>query len=311
MIRQRAYGVMVGAAVGDALGMPLEFGRPRRGQDQITEMIAGRLPAGTFTDDTEMALALGVSLADQGGFDAEDVTRSFIAWAEAGPADIGGQTSLALARQRRAMEQRKPLPPASSEWNSAGNGSIMRCFPAPLAYHDNLAECLRVAVDQGEITHPAADCAAGCKTMAAFIWHALRAQDAPAALDQALSAGLAAADDMDAEFRAMLENAPSRRAEELRNTGWVRHTLESAFWALSTTADYAGCVIAAANLGGDADTSACVAGAMAGALYGLEGIPAHWRQQVRGEYPMRSGQLWREAELIALTARLIDISITS
>jgi ADP-ribosylglycohydrolase len=183
MIRERAYGVMVGAAVGDALGMPLEFGRPRRGQDQVAKMIAGRLPAGTFTEDTEMALALGVSLADHGGFDAE--------------------------------------------------------------------------------------------------------------------------------FRAMLENAPSRRAEELPNTGWVRHTLESAIWALSTTANYAECVIAAANLGGDADTSACVAGAMAGALYGLEGIPARWREQVRGEYPLHSGQLWREAELIALTARLIDISTIS
>jgi ADP-ribosyl-[dinitrogen reductase] hydrolase len=310
MIPERAYGVMVGAAVGDALGMPLEFGRPRRGQDQITEMIAGRLPAGTFTDDTEMGLALGASLADQGGFDAEDVTRRFIAWAEAGPADIGGQTRLALARQRRAMEQLKPIPPASAEWNSAGNGSIMRCFPTPLAYHDDLAECLRVAVAQGEITHPAPDCAAGCKMMVAFIWHALRVQDAPAALDQAISAGLAAADDMDAEFRTMLERAPERTAEELPNTGWVRHTLESAIWALSTTANYAECVIAAANLGGDADTSACVAGAMAGALYGLEGIPARWREQVRGEYPLRSGQLWREAELIALTARLIDINTT-
>jgi ADP-ribosyl-[dinitrogen reductase] hydrolase len=269
-------------------------------------MINGRLPAGTFTDDTEMALALSISLADHAGFYAEDVTRRFIAWKEAGPPDIGGQTSLALTRQARALAYGEAIAPASSELTSAGNGSIMRCFPVPLAYHDDLDACLRVAVAQGGITHPAPDCAAGCAVMAAMIWHALRG----ASLPQALSKGLAAAADMDAEFRAMLESAPDRRAEELRNTGWVRHTLETAFWALSTTTDYAGCVIAAANLGGDADTSACVVGAMAGALYGLEGIPVHWRKQVRGEYPIRSGQLWHETELFALTDQLVAIPTT-
>lgn len=301
-LRDRARGVMVGAAAGDALGMPLEFGPPRRGDYRVAEMRPGRLPAGTFTDDTEMGLALATSLAEGRGFRAEDVARRWIAWMEADPPDIGGQTQAMLSRQRQALA-RGALSVLDPTTPSAGNGSIMRCFPVPLAYSEHLAECLRVIRAQGVITHPAQDCAAGCAFMGAFIWQALHG----ASRSDALAEAFAAADDMTPAFRRLLEAAPERSAAELRNSGWVCHTLETALWALATTSDYEGAVVAAANLGNDADTAACVVGAMAGALYGLEGIPARWRGALQGEYPRHSGRIWRESDLVTLADQLVAL----
>ncbi|MBU0495438.1 MAG: ADP-ribosylglycohydrolase family protein [Chloroflexi bacterium] len=79
----------------------------------------------------------------------------------------------------------------------------------------------------------------------------------------------------------------------MANSGWVRHTLESAAWGLLTTDSFEAAVVQVVNLGNDADTAGAVVGALAGAAYGLAGIPARWRDALRGEWPLRSGHVWR------------------
>ena len=84
-MRDRIRGVAVGAAAGDALGMTLEFKSKRPHDQLVREMLPGRLPAGTFTDDTEMALALADSLLAQRPLDPADLARRFVAWYAAEP----------------------------------------------------------------------------------------------------------------------------------------------------------------------------------------------------------------------------------
>jgi len=110
------------------------------------------------------------------------------------------------------------------------------------------------------------------------------------------------------ELKRTVELAPMRLREDLKNSGWVLHTLESALWAVYTTRSFEEALVQAVNLGADADTTGCVAGAIAGALYGLQAIPARWQDQLHGEYPLRSGRIWLAADFIALADKLANLS---
>ena len=297
---ERIRGCAVGAAVGDALGMPLEFKPPRPPDRLVRDMQAGRLPAGTFTDDTEMALALAESLLAQRPLDPADLARRFVAWLRTGPPDVGNHTRAVLSRvaagedwQRaaEAVQHRRP--------DSAGNGSVMRCWPVALACRDDLDQLLADSRLQSRVTHPHPECVAGSAFVNATIYHLLRGTPPAEAVARALE---------DAEvpepLRAVIEAAPDRRREELANTGWVRHTLESAVWGLLTTDSFEEAVVQVVNLGWDTDTAGAVVGALVGAAYGLEAIPLRWREALRGEWPLGSGRIWRTGDLIALADRL-------
>lgn len=297
----RLLGCAIGAAVGDALGMPLEFGPARPIDDLARTYVAGRLAAGSFTDDTEMALALAESLVDRGGFDGVDLSARFLDWYHHNPPDVGNQTRLALAwledgldweTASRRMADRNP--------DGAGNGSVMRCWPAALAAWEDDARLEQISALQSQVTHPHPDCVAACVIVNRCI--------------AALAAGATPYDALNTALRATrvsplllntLRVAPSLPRESLQNSGWVIHTLESAFWGLLTTRSFEEAVVQVANLGNDADTAASVTGALAGAAYGLQAIPAEWRAGLRGEWPLGSGRTWREAELIDLAQALI------
>jgi ADP-ribosyl-[dinitrogen reductase] hydrolase len=111
--------------------------------------------------------------------------------------------------------------------------------------------------------------------------------------------------DMPAPLRDVIEKAPTRGRDELQNSGWVRHTLESAVWGLLTTDTFEDAVVQVVNLGNDADTAGAVVGALAGAAYGIDAIPLRWREALQGEWPLRSGDLWHEIDLIELADQLV------
>ncbi len=140
---------------------------------------------------------------------------------------------------------------------------------------------------------------AGCAFVNAAIYYLVHG----AALAEAVAAALKVADAPE-ELRQAIAAAASKRREELPNSGWVRHTLESAVWALVATASFEEAVVQAVNLGHDADTTGAVVGALAGAAYGLDAIPATWRAAVHGEWPLGSGDRWDAARLITLADRL-------
>ncbi len=119
-----------------------------------------------------------------------------------------------------------------------------------------------------------------------------------------------AAVEMPEPLRAVVEAAPNRRREELVNSGWVRHTLESAVWGLLTTGSFEEAVVQVVNLGNDADSAGVVVGALAGAAYGLDAIPARWRTVLHGEWPLKSGIRWSTSDFISLADRLLACTST-
>jgi ADP-ribosyl-[dinitrogen reductase] hydrolase len=303
MIRERARGCAVGAAVGDALGMPLEFGSRRPADGMVREMRSGRLPAGTFTDDTEMALALAESLLAHRPLDPADLADRFVAWYEAGPEDIGYQTRLVLYEISRGAEWEQASKVVHRAYpDSAGNGSLMRCWPVALAHWDDLSRLLADSWLQSQVTHRHAECISACAFVNAAIFELLRGTAPAAAVERALEVV-----EMPEPLRAAILAAPGKAREELLSSGWVRHTVESAVWGLLTTGSFEESVVQVANLGGDADSAASVTGALAGAAYGLDAIPLDWREALRGEYPLRSKQAWNAARLIDLADRLVEI----
>lgn len=301
-VRDRAQGCAVGAAVGDALGMPLEFGPPQPPDRLVREMKAGRLPAGTFTDDTEMALALAEGLLAHRPLNPTDLAQRFVAWYQAGPDDVGSHTHAVLSRIAAGQPWEQVVEGVQRQRpDSAGNGSAMRCWPVALADWDDLDRLLADSRLQSRVTHPHPECMAGSAFVNAVIYHLLRGIPPVEAVAQALEIA-----EVQEPLRSVIETAPHRRREELENSGWVRHTMESAIWGLLTTGSFEETVVQVVNLGRDADTAGAVAGALAGAAYGLEAIPIHWREMLQGEWPLRSGRLWQADDLVVLADQLVQ-----
>ncbi len=297
----RICGVAVGAAVGDALGMPLEFGPSRPPGAWVRDMTRGRIPAGMFTDDTEMALALAESLLAQRPLDPGDLARRFVGWLCANPPDVGIHTASVLRRvasgepwdvAAQAVQARNP--------DSAGNGSVMRCWPVALAWWQDWDALISDSLLQSDVTHPHAECRAGCAFVNGVIYHLLRGVAPVESVARTLDLV-----EIPSPLRVVIQTAPEKHFQDLPNTGWVRHTLESVVWALMTTSTFEDALVHVVNLGSDADTAGAVIGALAGAAYGLSAIPSRWCGALQGEYPLGSGQHWHTEDLVQLAERLV------
>lgn len=301
-LRNRLRGVMVGAAVGDALGMPLEFGPAIPADRLVRQMRAGRLPAGSFTDDTEMALALTESLLAYPHLKPNDLAQRFLAWFLNRPPDVGIHTARVLSLLEGGMSWQKAAQEAQAvNPQNAGNGSLMRNHPVAVAdWHkpDRLAEDSML---QSMVTHPHPECGAACVFMNWMIFELMNGEAMETAFQTAIQAA-----NPPSGLAQVMETARGKTRADLPNSGWVRHTVESALWGVFTTNCFEDALISVVNLGADADTAGAVAGALAGALYGLDGIPVAWRNALRGEWPIGSGRILSEADFVELADRLAE-----
>lgn len=299
--QDRLRGVAVGAAIGDALGMPLEFGPAVSPDRLVRTMQRGRLPAGAFTDDTEMALALADSLLECCRLDVDNLSQHFVAWYRAGPSDIGIQTGSVLSRIACGATWQAAVDAVQrSKPEAAGNGSVMRCWPVALAHWDDI-ECLLVGSRlQSQVTHGHPECAASSAFINAVIYDLARGATPREAVRRAT-----AQVEMPAGLRQAIEAAPTKTRADLPNSGWVRHTVESAVWGLLTTRSFEEALVQVVNLGNDADTAGAVVGALAGAAYGLGAIPAAWRATLHGDWPLQDAERWHVERLVILADRLM------
>ena len=266
--RDRAVGALLGLAVGDAVGTTIEFSaKPDRAV--LSDMVGGGpflLQPGQWTDDTAMALALADSLVADPALDPRDLMRRFVSWYREGTYsctgtcfDIGGTTAGSLRRHERTGECfAGPTGP-----DTAGNGSIMRLAPVAIRHWRDRETMLRVARDQSRSTHAAPEALESCEILADLLATAIRGATVEE-LVRSKAAGRIRG------FR------PGMYRNEVRGTGYVVASLHAALWAVSRTSSFRDAVLLAANLGEDADTTAAVAGQIAGALYGAKAIPAEW-----------------------------------
>lgn len=258
--------IVYGAAVGDALGVPYEF--MRRGAFECDGMVGGGahgMPAGTFSDDTSLMLATCDSIRVCSGIDAGDMRKRFCSWLYEGAYtvdgcafDVGNATAKALGQGFGCVGER-----------SNGNGSLMRI--APLSLMDATDDEVRAV---SAITHAHPVSTGACVFFVRALRDVLGGEPIGAAVARNIS------DDERFVFLADILDAPR---ESVRSTGYVLDTLGAALWCACNTSSYEECVIEAVNLGDDSDTTACVAGALAGAMYGLEAIPRQWVEQLRGK----------------------------
>lgn len=272
----RARGALLGLAIGDALGTTVEFKR-RDTFAPLTDLIGGgvfQLEAGQFTDDTSMALCLAASLIEK-GFDLHDQMVRYARWVDEGYMssngrcfDIGIATDRAIERFQYSNDPQA----GSTDPNSAGNGCLMRMAPVPVRYVDQPELAIHLCQEQARTTHQAPECLAASRLFGEILVRALQGQNKNLVLAAAeLSGTLPLSIELisHGHYRHKVRDA-------IRGTGYVVDSLEASLWCFSQTSNFKDCVLLAANLGDDADTTAAQAGQLAGAFYGVDDIPQPW-----------------------------------
>ena len=284
----RFRGCLLGLAAGDALGTTLEFRSPGT-FEPIDDMVGGgpfNLQPGQWTDDTSMALCLATSLTEQEGFDAADQMQRYVRWWREGYLsstghcfDIGITVQGALSRFERDGD---PCA-GSTDPNTAGNGSLMRLAPVPMAFSGNPAEAISMAAESSRTTHGARAAVDACRYFGGLLVGALAGADK----ETLLSPGFCPVESL-WERESLVEEIASvadgsfkdRNPPDIMGAGYVVRSLEAALWAFHRSDTFRDGALLAANLGDDADTTAAIYGQIAGAYYGVEGIPAEWREQL-------------------------------
>lgn len=263
-IEDRAFAAFLGFAIGDALGATVEFMTPAEIAVQygvLDDIVGGgwlRLAPGQVTDDTAMSLALGRSLLRNGAFEARDVCEEFAAWLRTGPVDVGST----CRRGIRRYISHGTVQGAFFE-GDAGNGGAMRVLPLALATLGRPREAADWTLAQSRITHhhPLSDAAS--LALVRLVHGLMRGGGKAAARP--------IADALVAEQPAFAF-APYRG----RSSAFVVDTLQTVLHFYFATDSFADCVVRTVNQGGDADTTGAIAGALAGATYGLDAIPKRW-----------------------------------
>ena len=277
----RFTGCMAGLAVGDAVGTAVEF-KARGTFPQLTDMVGGgafKLAPGQWTDDTSMALCLGASLLERGGFDPNDQMTRYLRWVQQGYlSSTGGFVDMGLTVAAALVQYESTGDPFSgpTEDETAGNGCIMRLAPVPLFYHPDREAVWHYAAESARTTHGAAECLDACRLMGDILHRALLGQTKDKVLFGEPLRQLASP-----RLQAIARGSYRSKTEsEIVGSGYVVNSLEAALWCFVNEDDFDSVVLRAANLGDDADTTAAVAGQLAGAFYGASGIRPSWIEKL-------------------------------
>lgn len=285
-MKNKILGGIMGLVVGDALGVPVEFkARKALTKNPVTAMIGygtHAQPMGTWSDDSTMTLCLLESLCS--GLDYDDICNKFLQWVENGYMtahgklfDIGGTTLSAI---RKYSNGTPALECGESGWDNNGNGSLMRILP--LAFYTfgmKPSERYEIVRNVSKLTHAHEISIIACNSYIQLCCELLKGYPKEKAYEFMVRNSDVLCEK---EYQQTFERVFSGRLSLLQETdisssGYVVHTLEAALWCFLTTENYEACVLKAVNLGDDTDTTAAVAGGLAGIYYGVEDIPADWR----------------------------------
>lgn len=285
----RVEGCLVGMAVGDALGAPLEFQAResvrKRYPIGLREMTASRLWAkGEYTDDTQMALLLAQSLLRHKAFVPQDVASAFYQWASTAK-DVGVQTRSVLAMSGYRDHPESCARQYYRQYSnaSAGNGAVMRCAPVAVFHSNSPSMLVADSRRSARVTH--ADPKAQSSCVILNVWIAAAIQEGVRDAREYVMKLLPPAERSVWGRLYEIEQLPDA---QIKSNGFTVHTVEASIWSFLTTDSYEEAVVRAANLGDDADTVACVTGALAGAYYGYKSIPSRWRDELKDEKQIRS-----------------------
>lgn len=285
-MNNRKTGALIGLAIGDAVGATLEF-QYRDMHPPVEDMVGGGvhdLKPGQWTDDTSMALCLGYSLKEK-GFDVEDQLDRYLKWYEKGYCssknhcfDIGITTKFALINYKRTHDTI-----AEYSTHSAGNGALMRLAPIPIYYNcpEYDLESIKDLLDKTRLssmaTHNNEISEDACAYFSLLLNRTFNGLNKEQIID--LPEDMISILDFHSEEIKQIAIDKSflfQHRDEIKSSGFVIHSLNAALWAFYTTDNFKDAILKATNLADDSDTVAAICGMIAGAYYGLDGIPEEW-----------------------------------
>lgn len=291
---QRVRSAVFGAAIGDAVGVPYEFNSLEEMKKSPAEKMVGGgtygLPAGTWSDDTSLLLCTLDKMDKK--IDYKAIMKAFVSWRDEGEYtpygecfDIGNTTAFALMNFKRFGN---PLESGLDDDRSNGNGSLMRIIPAALyadAHRLSRGEAVDLSHTLSSLTHAHLRSKIGCGIFTCVALELIRFQGKSAVYDglnvaAEIYSSRMFASEIKAYSRLLDDGFFALGEDKIQSSGYVVNTLECALWCLMNTESYRECILKAVNFGNDTDTAACVAGALAGLLYGLDGIPVRWREKL-------------------------------
>jgi ADP-ribosylglycohydrolase len=287
---ERIRGGIVGLLVGDALGVPYEF-HPKESIPPFEQIefepppgfrrAHAGVPVGTWSDDGAQALCLLASLLECGKFDAADFAEKLVAWFQQDYMAVDGVFDVGIQTQRAILNLRKGLAPLEAglrDEKNNGNGSLMRVLPLALWHQGTDEELVKDAFDQSAVTHghlrSKLCCALYCLWARNFLLEVRRPY-------QQAETDLKKIFERDAEAHKELQILFDFDWKNLNGSGYVVDSLFSAVYCCWEDS-YEEAVKAAISFGNDTDTTAAIAGGIAGLRFGVGGIPGRWRENLRG-----------------------------
>lgn len=279
---------ILGHAIADALGVPVEFSRREDlRRNPVTDMRGFgtfHVPAGSWSDDTSMTLCALDALARE-DFRWEDIMENFAKWLcddaftpGDDTFDVGGTCAAAIHAYLASGDYTTC---GGRDGYSNGNGSLMRIIPFALYDGENAAFIEQASA----LTHAHIRSKMACVIYSFVLNRLLETRSKSAVYTALMQAEAIYGGQKEWSHFEPLKTIDQREENTIRSSGYVVDTLEAALWCLLTTDSYKECVLKAVNLGRDTDTVAAVAGGLAGALYGLEAIPADWMKKlIRREF---------------------------
>jgi len=291
---KRCKDILLGVAIGDALGVPVEFkSREEISQQPVTDMIGygtHNKPAGTFSDDSSLAFCLAEAIAS--GFSLEGTARNFINWrydnywtADTEVFDIGMTTQRAIDR---LVKGTPPQHAGDFEEESNGNGSLMRILPLLVYIRDKpVDERYQLIKQVSSMTHGHARSVIACFYYLEFALGLINGEEKFVVYNR-LQKDVAeylrsinmSRDETSLFDRLLIDRIDMIPENQIRSSGYVLHTLEASIWCLLNTDNYKDAVLKAVNLGQDTDTTGAVTGGLVGLLYGHDSIPQQWLSQL-------------------------------
>jgi ADP-ribosyl-[dinitrogen reductase] hydrolase len=286
--------VLFGLAVGDALGVPVEF-KPREYLSSapvkgITGYGSWNQPPGTWSDDSSLAFCLAESLTK--GYNLDDIAQNFINWLQNGfwgahhkVFDVGGATRHAIGRLIKGIS---PQLSGGIMEDDNGNGSLMRILPLLFYIKDLPIEERYVKVKEvSSITHGHFRSILACFIYMEMALELLKGCDINTAYDnmqktvsEFTKTRKFNENELNLLSRVLKDDLKKIKEPTIHSGGYVLHTLEASIWCLLNTHNYTDAVLKAVNLGSDTDTTGCVTGGLAGLLYGFENIPTAWIEAI-------------------------------
>ena len=269
-VLDRARAAFIGMAIGDALGATVEFltaSEIAAKYGTFREIVGGgwlRLKPGQVTDDTQMALCIARAVVACQGWSVTAIADNFTNWLKSRPVDCGDTCRKGI----RSYLLNGTLEVPVNQWD-AGNGAAMRMLPAALYALPDRHLLKKYALEQAHITHnnPVSDAACIC-------------------LGTLLQMAICGASKMQLrrEVNGLVASFPTFGFEPYRGlaTGYVVDTLQTVFHWFFRGKSFEECLVGTVNQGGDADTTGAICGMLAGAYYGMAGIPGHWQKKLDG-----------------------------